>query len=156
MVPQLDCTRTAEIHCRRADLPPELRRHPNYTTESPNWDAWFATEHNLRRRSRFKGATRGPPLPVKEEGKEVQQPFGESERKKMARWPGHARALAKSMAVMEANTPPPPPAPAPPTLEPSAEESRFISSTSTVPIYVSCTHPFGLVRPRRRSGNLQG
>lgn len=90
-VPQSDRAWAAEIRRRHAGLPPEIRHHPDYAADSPNWDAWFTIEHDLLRRSSFGGAPRTPPSSmVVMEDQEVQQPFEESKREDMARWPGLA------------------------------------------------------------------
>ncbi|VAH83944.1 unnamed protein product [Triticum turgidum subsp. durum] len=44
---------------RRAQLTPEQRRLPEYAADSPNWEAWFALEHEEQRRS---GVDAVPPL----------------------------------------------------------------------------------------------
>lgn len=68
-VPQSDHARAAEIRNRRAALQPALRRDPDYALDSPMWDVWFATEHDVRRRASFEMEDRAPPplVVVKEE-----------------------------------------------------------------------------------------
>ena len=58
-VPQSDRAGAAEIRNRRANLLPELYRHPGYATDLTYWDAWYATEHDVRRCGRRPVRPRG-------------------------------------------------------------------------------------------------
>ena len=58
-VPHTQRAHDDEVRRRRAQLTPEQCRLHEYATDSPNWEAWFALEHEEQRRS---GVDAVPPL----------------------------------------------------------------------------------------------
>lgn len=50
---------------------------PDYAVDSPNWDAWSATEHDVRCRGSFDMKAHAPPPPVvvKEEDEEEEAAY---------------------------------------------------------------------------------
>nr|XP_020170067.1 formin-like protein 20 [Aegilops tauschii subsp. strangulata] len=60
-VPRSQRAHDEEVRRHRAQLTPEQRRLPEYATDSPNWEAWFAFEHEEQQRSGVDAVP--PPFP---------------------------------------------------------------------------------------------
>lgn len=59
-----DRTRATGIHNRRAALLPALYCDPDYALNSPMWDVWFTTKHNVGRLRSVMMEARVAPPPV--------------------------------------------------------------------------------------------
>ena len=143
-VPRSQRAHDDEVHRRRAQLTPEQRRLPEYAADSPNWEAWFALEHEEQRRSGVDAVP--PPFPppppqVEPEDMEaeaeyqaaleeaLQHALEASRLEEDAHWDGLEQALALSAAGDSVHTPlfvppPPPSPPVQPKPEPEPEPTR--------------------------------
>ena len=141
-VPRSQRAHDDEVRRRRAQLTPEQRRLPEYAADSPNWEAWFALEHEEQRRSGVDAVP--PPFPppppqVEPEDMEaeaeyqaaleeaLQHALEASRLEEDAHWDGLEQALALSAAGDSVHTPlfVPPPPPSPPVQpKPEPEPTR--------------------------------
>ncbi|KAE8767676.1 hypothetical protein D1007_60926 [Hordeum vulgare] len=112
------------IRRRRTLLTPEQRCDPTYAADSPEWEVWFAVEHERERihGAQFDTAIPPPPPQVKPEEQEEEEAayqaaleeatayaIEESRREEDARWVGLEKALAQSAAGDCVVSPPPSP-----------------------------------------------
>lgn len=153
-VPSVSRTQWAhneEVRRRRALLTPEQRQMPEYAADSPNWEAWFALEHEEQQRVGVDAVPPPfPPPPPRVEPDEMeaeaeyqaaleealQHVLEASGIKEDAHWDGLEQALALSAAGDSIHTPlfvPPPPPPSPvepkPVPKPEPTQKRFPPST---------------------------
>ncbi|KAE8810188.1 hypothetical protein D1007_13070 [Hordeum vulgare] len=68
-----------EVSRRRRQLTPKKWLHPTYAADSPNWEVWFALEHEeQRQRGVHDVQSGGPPQPppaVSNEDQEAEAPY---------------------------------------------------------------------------------
>ncbi|XBJ12614.1 hypothetical protein VPH35_017105 [Triticum aestivum] len=143
-VPRSQRAHDDEVRRRRTQLTPEQRRLPEYTADSPNWEAWFALEHEEQRRSGVDAVP--PPFPPPPPQVEPEDMDAEAEYQATleealqhalearrleedAHWDGLEQALALSAAGDSVHTPlfvppPPPSPPVQPKPEPEPEPMR--------------------------------
>ena len=142
-VPRTQRAHGDKVRRRRAQLTLEQRRRPEYAADSPNWEAWFALEHEEQRRSGVE--TVPPPFPppppeVEPEDMEAKAEYKAALEEALqhareagrfeedAHRDGMKQALALSAAGDSIHTtlfvpPPPPPPPVEPKLEPTRKRS---------------------------------
>nr|XP_020157401.1 formin-like protein 20 [Aegilops tauschii subsp. strangulata] len=143
-VPRTQRAHDEKVRRRRAQLTPEQQRMPEYAADSPNWEAWFAFEHEEQRRVGVDAAPPPfPPPPPRVEPEEMeaeveyqaaleealQHALEASRLEEDAHWDGLEQALSLSAAGDCVHTPlfvppPPPPPPVEPKSEPEPEPTR--------------------------------
>ncbi|KAE8789158.1 Phosphoinositide phospholipase C 6 [Hordeum vulgare] len=140
-VPRRHRAHDDEVSRCHAQLMPEQRRLSEYTADSPNWEAWFALEHEEQRRSGVDAVPPSfPPPPPHVQPKDMeaeaeyqaaleealQQALEASRLEEDARWDGLEQALTLSAAGDSVHTPlfVPPPPPSPPIQPKSATRKR--------------------------------
>nr|XP_020179790.1 tropomyosin-1, isoforms 33/34-like [Aegilops tauschii subsp. strangulata] len=147
-VPQTQRAHDEEVRRCRAQLTPAQRRMPEYAADSPNWEAWFALEHEEQWRLGVDANPQFPLPPPRVEPEEMeaeaeyqaaleqalQHALEASRIDEDAHWDGLEQALAFSTAGDFVHTPlfvPPPPPP-----PPSSSPSRIRSQCATAPVRV--------------------
>ncbi|XP_037472799.1 uncharacterized protein LOC119348897 [Triticum dicoccoides] len=146
-VPRSQCPHDEEVRRKRKQLTPAQWRKPEYTVDSPNWEAWFALEHEEQWRlgAHINHDLPSPPLRVQPEEEEaeaeyqdaleeaLQHPLEASRLEEDAHWYGLEQALAFSVVGDSVQAPlfvPPPPL-APPLVEPKDEPEPERDPTPT-------------------------
>ncbi|KAE8769895.1 hypothetical protein D1007_58443 [Hordeum vulgare] len=117
-----------EVTKQRRLLTAEQRRDPTYVTDSPNWEVWFAMEHEQQRRRGVRQVQPGGPPPpvVNDEDQEAEAAYQaalagvlrdseEEARRAAEEEEAYRRQLAEAMALSAAGycVVPPPPEPEP-------------------------------------------
>ncbi|KAE8809497.1 hypothetical protein D1007_13917 [Hordeum vulgare] len=76
-VPRSMRAHAEEVRRRRKQLTPEQRGKPVYIADSPNWEAWFAWEHEEQQRRGICNVVAGSPLPLvlREEDQEAEAAY---------------------------------------------------------------------------------
>ncbi|KAE8771729.1 hypothetical protein D1007_56382 [Hordeum vulgare] len=72
-VPQLAHAHAMEVRHRQQQLMPKQRLNLTYAAHSPDWEVWFAFEHEDQRRCGIRDMRAGtpPPLVIRDEDQEV-------------------------------------------------------------------------------------